>query len=125
MTSSEELKFDAEFMAQAIKIAIEELGESAAADQMYLTLWCLRIIVGIERCVNDARRTAHQPPFPVNDPGILSLAKQYIQRGLECIDVPPPPEGYSKNYWRITNWSRRWGSVLMPRLSRARRVEIE
>ena len=94
MTSSEELKFDAEFMAQAIKIAIEELGESAAADQMYLTLWCLRIIVGIERCVNDARRTAHQPPFPMNDPGILSPAKEYIQRGLECIDVPPPPEGY-------------------------------
>ena len=94
MTSSEELKFDAEFMAQAIKIAIEELGESAAADQMYLTLWCLRIVIGIERCVNSARRTGNLPPLPVNNPGILSLAKQYIQRGLECIDVPPPPEGY-------------------------------
>ena len=30
----------------------------------------------------------------MNDPGILSPAKEYIQRGLECIDVPPPPEGY-------------------------------
>ena len=92
--TGEELKFDAEFMAQAIKIAIEELGDPAAADQMYLTLWCLRIVIGIERCVNSARRTANLPPLLVNNPGILNLSKEYIQRGLECINVPPPPEGY-------------------------------
>src|SRR6516164_4164439 len=86
--ASDELRFDAEFMKQELRIAVEEFGDPTAADQIYLSLWCLRIVVGIERCVNDARRrTGNLPPLPVDDPGIVRLAKKYIRKGCERIDV--------------------------------------
>jgi len=118
--TSDELRFDAEFMKQALKIAVEEFGDPTAADQIYLSLWCLRIVVGIERCVNDARRrTGNLPPLPVDDPGIVRLAKKYIREGCERIDVTPPPKGYLEellqNNELVAEVGKRWDASIVAR----------